>query len=134
MYVEPLIGPETINTMPQETLDAYRDHGDPAPRLEQDLAQSQQLLQRLAELGIDRDQVARQLEEEGLEKFNKPFDKLLATLETKRTAALQAESANRSAPRLRVGEQRAPPEGFSRKMVGLAPLDPPAHPYPLPGE
>jgi transaldolase len=95
MYVEPLIGPETINTMPQETLDAYRDHGDPAPRLEQDLAQSQQLLQRLAELGIDRDQLARQLEEEGLEKFNKPFDKLLATLEAKRVAALQAESAHR---------------------------------------
>ncbi len=66
MYVEPLIGPETVNTMPQETLDAYRDHGHPAPRLEQGLAESQQLLQRLAELGIDRDQVARQLEEEGL--------------------------------------------------------------------
>ncbi len=95
MYVEPLIGPETINTMPQDTLDAYRGHGDPAPRLEQDLAESQQLLQQLAELGIDREQVARQLEEEGLEKFNKPFDKLLATLEAKRTAALQAESANR---------------------------------------
>jgi transaldolase len=95
MYVEPLVGPETVNTMPEETLDAYRDHGDPAPRLEQDIAQSQQLLERLAELGIDRDPVARQLEEEGLEKFNKPFDKLLATLEAKRTAALEAESANR---------------------------------------
>ncbi len=95
MYVEPLTEPETINTMPQETLDAYRDHGDPAPRLEQDLAESQQLLQRLAELGIDREQVARQLEEEGLEKFNKPFDKLLAALEAKRAAALQAESAHR---------------------------------------
>ncbi len=63
--------------------------------MEQDLAESQQLLQRLAELGIDREQVARQLEEEGLEKFNKPFDKLLAALEAKRAAALQAESAHR---------------------------------------
>jgi transaldolase len=95
MYVEPLIGPETINTMPQETLDVYRDHGDPASRLEQDLAESQQLLQRLSELGIGVDQVARQLEEEGLEKFNAPFDKLLDALEAKRAAALQAESANR---------------------------------------
>jgi transaldolase/glucose-6-phosphate isomerase len=87
-YVEPLIGPDTINTMPLETLHAYRDHGDPAPRLEEGLDQAARVLQHLPALGIDLNQVAQQLEDEGIEKFNKPYDSSLCTLEGKRRAVL----------------------------------------------
>ncbi len=88
-YVEPLIGPETINTLPQETLNAYRDHGDPAPRLEQGVREAGETLYQLRELGIDIDQVTRDLEDEGIEKFNKPYDALMNTLEDKRASALK---------------------------------------------
>jgi transaldolase len=82
-YVEPLIGPDTVNTLPLETLDAYRDHGDPAPRLEEGVDEVASLLQRLPELGIHLNEVTQQLEDEGIEKFNKPYDSLLNTLESK---------------------------------------------------
>jgi transaldolase len=88
-YVEALIGPETVNTLPQETLDAYRDHGHPAPRLEEDLSEAQWVLQTLPELGIDIDRVTGQLVQEGIEKFNKPYDNLIRTLEGKRKKAVQ---------------------------------------------
>jgi len=86
-YVEALIGPETVNTLPQETLDAYRDHGRPAPRLEEDLSKAEWVLRTLPELGIDIDRVTGQLVHEGIEKFNKPYDSLIQTLEGKRERA-----------------------------------------------
>ena len=79
-YMEALIGPDTINTAPLETLDAYRDHGNPKARLEQDVEEARLVLERLPELGISLDQVTQQLEDDGVVKFNKPFDKLLQTL------------------------------------------------------
>ena len=79
-YVEALIGPDTVNTAPMETLDAYRDHGEPEARLEQDVGEARWVLERLPELGIGIDHVTRQLEDEGVEKFNQPFDKLMETL------------------------------------------------------
>ncbi|MDE3050372.1 MAG: transaldolase [Nitrospirota bacterium] len=79
-YVEALIGADTVNTAPLETIDAYRDHGDPKARLEQDVAEARSALKRLPELGINIDQVTQQLEDDGVVKFNKPFDKLLQTL------------------------------------------------------
>ena len=87
-YVEPLIGPETINTMPVETLEAYRDHGNPAPRLAEGLEKAAAVLQRLPELGLDLNQATQQLEEEGVEKFNQPYDSLMCTLEGKRREAM----------------------------------------------
>jgi len=88
-YVEALIGPETINTLPRETLDAYRDHGDPEERLQEGLDESRQILLQLEEAGIDLDQVSAQLEAEGVDKFNKPYDSLLETLEEKRRETLR---------------------------------------------
>jgi transaldolase len=79
-YVEALIGPHTVNTAPMETLDAYRDHGDPKARLEQEVEESRSVLERLPELNISIDDVTRQLEDEGVKKFNEPFDKLMETL------------------------------------------------------
>ena len=79
-YVEALIGPDTVNTVPVETLDAYRDHGEPKGRLEHDVKEAHWVLEQLPELGISIDNVTQQLEDEGVEKFNKPFDKLMETV------------------------------------------------------
>lgn len=89
-YVDALIGPETIDTVPVETLNAYRDHGNPASRLEQDLAGAYQVLDRLSSLGISLDDVTQQLEDEGVEKFARAFTQLMEALEKKRNEALQA--------------------------------------------
>ncbi len=82
-YVEALIGPNTVNTAPLETLDAYRDHGEPEARLEQDVGDARWALEELPNVGVNIDNVTRQLEDEGVEKFNQPFDKLMATLAQK---------------------------------------------------
>lgn len=89
-YVEALIGANTVNTMPLETINAYRHHGDPAPRLEESAGQSMRILGRLAEVGLDLAAVTQQLEDEGVRKFADSFDRLIATLEQKRDTALQA--------------------------------------------
>ena len=88
-YVEALIGPDTVNTMPLETLAAYRDHGDPALRLDHGWEEAQRLLGRLPEVGIDLDAVTQQLEDEGVEKFSGPFDTLMHAIEQKRLATLR---------------------------------------------
>jgi transaldolase len=79
-YVEALIGAETVNTLPPETLKAYRDQGRPQLSIEKRLKDARQLLAQLPELGISLDLVTQQLEDEGVEKFVQPFDKLLKTL------------------------------------------------------
>lgn len=83
-YLEPLIGPATINTVTSATLDAYRNHGDPAETIGQDLSQADQVMKQLAALGIDIDHVTQQLEDEGVEKFNTAFDKLMSAIEQKK--------------------------------------------------
>jgi transaldolase/glucose-6-phosphate isomerase len=88
-YVDALIGPQTVNTIPQETLNAYRDHGQPEARLEDNLDDSRKSLELLGQVGIDIDRVTDQLEAEGVDKFNKPFDSLMKTLAEKRAQALQ---------------------------------------------
>ena len=88
-YVEALIGPETVNTLPLETLNAYRDHGNPAPRLEEGLKEARQTLHKLGQVGINLDQATQQQEEEGVEKFVKPFDRLMDTLDKERARVLQ---------------------------------------------
>ncbi|WP_439557506.1 transaldolase [Dyadobacter sp.] len=83
-YVEALIGPNTVNTIPMETLEAYRDHGDPASRLEEDLDAATSVMDKVKAAGIDMDAITKQLEEEGIEKFNKPFQKLLDAIENQK--------------------------------------------------
>jgi transaldolase len=83
-YVEALIGPETIDTVPIETLDAYRDHGNPAPTLSDGLAGAHQVLDLLPDLGIDLNGVTQKLEDEGVEKFVQAYQKLMDALEKKR--------------------------------------------------
>jgi transaldolase len=80
MYVEPLIGADTVTTLPRETLDAYRAQGEPALRLESGLDEAAARLDALAELGIDLDAVTATLEREGVAKFVQPFDALMDAL------------------------------------------------------
>jgi len=87
MYVEALIGPETVNTLPPETLAAFRDHGSPMRRLEEHLNLDVDILGELVELGIDLDEVSEELERQGVQKFIEPYERLLATL-TRRAAEL----------------------------------------------
>jgi transaldolase len=91
-YVEALIGPETINTLPQNTVDAYRDHGYPAPLLETELVKAGDVFCKLHELDIHIDELTRQLEEEGIRKFNEPYDSLMTTLEKKRSQIVEMGS------------------------------------------
>ena len=79
-YLEALIGPDTVNTVPVETLNAYRDHGVPRARLEEDVATACWVLEQLPVLSLRIDQVAQQLEDEGVKKFNQPFDQLMVAL------------------------------------------------------
>ncbi len=80
MYVEPLIGADTINTMPPATLDAYRDHGDPAERISEGTDEALAVLRQLESLGIDLSIATGQLEQEGVEKFVTPFESLLQSI------------------------------------------------------
>ncbi len=80
MYVEPLIGENTINTMPTDTMNAYRDHGQPASRITEGLAEAKDILAKISGAGIDLDKATQQLEDEGVEKFIKPFKSLMETL------------------------------------------------------
>ncbi|MDH5207152.1 MAG: transaldolase [Burkholderiaceae bacterium] len=84
MYVEPLIGPRTVNTLPPATLDAYRDHGNPAARVENDFELARALPARLASHGVELEAVARELEEDGIRKFVESYDRLLATIDRRR--------------------------------------------------
>ncbi|HEU4463604.1 MAG TPA: transaldolase [Gemmatimonadota bacterium] len=83
-YAEALIGPSTVNTLPPETLDAYRDHGDPAVRIRDDLDGARRRVESLGELGIDFQAILEELEKEGVEKFADSYHALLETLEEKR--------------------------------------------------
>lgn len=80
-YIEPLIGPETVNTMPPQTLAAYREHGSPAMRLYEGVENAELTLQNLALLGIDIQEITQKLEDEGVQKFIQPFESLLGELE-----------------------------------------------------
>jgi transaldolase len=83
-YVDPIIGRETINTVPIETLNAYRDHGQPALRLKDSIQEAYRTLEGLRQVGIDLNALTQQLEDEGVLKFIKAFDQLMAALSEKR--------------------------------------------------
>lgn len=76
-YVEALIGKDTVNTLPLKTFAAYREHGQPALRIEQQLDEARALLDKLRKLGIDQQAISQQLEDEGIKMFITPFDRLL---------------------------------------------------------
>jgi transaldolase len=83
LYVEGLVAPSSVNTMPMETIDAYQDHGDPAPEpfTESDIEVAKRDLARLQEVGVDYHDVVQVLEDEGVEKFTKSWRELLKGVE-----------------------------------------------------
>jgi len=90
LYVDELIGPNTVNTMPEETILAYQDHGDPRPRLEQGLDEARALFEALAGAGVDYDDVTDTLEREGVAKFSDSFAQLLDGLRDKQASLVSA--------------------------------------------
>ena len=88
LYVDSLIGPDTVNTLPPQTLAAVRDHTKVAQTLELGLAESRAQLARFAELGFDLDQFTEKLQEEGVDKFIQSFDSLMQTITDRRATLL----------------------------------------------
>ncbi len=89
LYVDELIGPDTVNTLPDATIEAFVDHGTLARRIDADVDQAEDVWRRLAEVGVDMADVAERLEREGVASFQKSFDELLTTLDAK-SAELRA--------------------------------------------
>ena len=83
LYVDSLIGPDTVNTMPDQTIDAFLDHGTVARTVDAEPGEAEAVLARLGDVGIDFDDVAATLEDEGVHSFAKSFDELLQTLTDK---------------------------------------------------
>jgi len=93
-YVEPLIGRNTVNTMPEQTIRAFADHGEVRPnQVEQEVEQAARVIQDLAEAGIDLHCVAWQLEHEGIRQFTEAFDSAHQALEDKRRRAITKPAA-----------------------------------------
>ena len=83
LYVDNLIGPDTVNTLPDQTIDAFLDHGTLARTVDRDVDEAEAVWAGLAEVGVDIDDVAARLEAEGVQSFQKSFDELITALETK---------------------------------------------------
>ncbi|HEX2738830.1 MAG TPA: transaldolase [Rubrobacter sp.] len=83
LYVDDLVGPETVNTMPKKTIEAVMDHGNIRPTLEEGVEEAKQLLKRLREAGLDYEDVTDVLEKEGIQKFAEPFNELLEEIQNK---------------------------------------------------
>jgi transaldolase len=90
LYVEELIGPETVNTMPEETIEAFQDHGEVALTLERELDVARRVFERVAEAGVDYDDVVAVLEQEGVQKFADSFSELLEGVRAKRGELVSA--------------------------------------------
>ena len=90
LYVEELIGPETVDTMPEETIVAFQDHGEVALTLEKDLDEAKRVFEQVAEAGVDYDDVVAVLEQEGVQKFADSFSELLDGVRAKRGELVSA--------------------------------------------
>jgi transaldolase len=90
MYVEELIGPQTVDTMPEETIRAFQDHGQVALTLERDIDEAHRVFERIAEAGVDYDDVVAVLEKEGVDKFSDSFKELLEGVRAKRGELVSA--------------------------------------------
>jgi len=90
LYVEELIGPETVNTMPDETIEAFQDHGEVAETLTQDIDEAKRVFEQLGEVGVDYDDVTAVLEKEGVDKFADSFAELIEGIKSKRGELVSA--------------------------------------------
>ncbi|MFP3869577.1 MAG: bifunctional transaldolase/phosoglucose isomerase [Syntrophobacteria bacterium] len=123
-YVEPLIGPDTVNTMPSETIAAFADHGEVIDRsVEIDVEDSRQVFTNLKEVGVNPELVTEHLLNEGVQKFLDPFDKLMATLAQKRQQflgnklALQTVTLGKAGVTVQAGLAALDGRQFGRRMA-----------------
>ena len=91
LYVQELIAADTVNTMPPQTLDAFKDHGQPQKSLLKNLESAEQTLNRLADAGVDMDKVTFDLIEDGVKKFAESYDKVLVAIEEKERQKLSSK-------------------------------------------
>ncbi len=96
-YVETLIGPETVNTLPPQTLVAFRDHGDARVTIEDSLDEERARLERLEQVGISLDEVTGQVLADGVRLFIEPFEKLIQAIQSQRDQIISSSQANESA-------------------------------------
>ena len=125
-YVEALVGPDSVDTMPPATLVAYKDHGKPEVRIDKNLDAARRCMDQLAEVGIGMDAVTKKLEEEGVASFTKSFDSLIAVVEKRRQGAVAPAArakparkskparAKKAAPKRRTAKTRKPKTVASR--------------------
>jgi transaldolase / glucose-6-phosphate isomerase len=112
LYVEELIGPETVDTMPPQTIVAFQEHGEVKVTVDQDIEGQQQLMKRLKAAGIDMGAVTKQLEIEGVASFTDSYNKLLAATKDKAERLLQADETSTTEP--------AEPESAAAPVAALA--------------
>ena len=86
LYVNNLIGPDTVNTLPEATIEAFEDHGSVACTVDKDADKAKEDFDALAKVGVDMEDVGRTLEEEGVSSFIKSFDELIQALSDKANA------------------------------------------------
>lgn len=119
-YVEALIGPDTVNTVPPQSLEAYRDHGEPAIRITEGVDGAERHLAELEALGLPMSRVTEELEAEGVAAFSKSFESLMGAIDGKRRA-MQAASEPVEAPRAWISAQLGELESrVSRRLDALA--------------
>jgi transaldolase/glucose-6-phosphate isomerase len=122
MYVEPLIGPDTVNTMPPATLDAFRDHGVVRATIEEGLEEAEATLAALARFGIDMDEVTERLLDDGVAIFAKSFHDLMDCISAQRSAVVSGAGERHAAllgeqqPRVSNRLDELEREGFAGKL------------------
>jgi len=123
LYVESLIGPDTVDTVPPQTLDAFRNHGHVHPTLTEGIDEARDLIADVARVGLDLDDITEALVKDGVEKFAEAFDKLLGAVAAKRAKKLEG-ALNGQAIRLpealdkavKADLERAAHEGWTRRL------------------
>ncbi len=125
LYIDTLIGADTVNTMPPKTLEAFRDHGEVGPSLTDDVARAREILSGAKRLGLDLDGVTAALVVDGVEKFAAAFDELLGAVADKRTAFLGERLIRQSAKlppgleaAVKEATERAAKSGWGRRLWG----------------
>jgi transaldolase len=115
-YVDALVGPDTVDTMPPATIAAYKDHGNPEVRIDKNLDEARRVMDKLAEAEIHMDDVTKKLEIDGVASFAKSFDSLIVTVEKRRQETLGAVEP-KAAKRVAKPRRKPPRKKAARRIA-----------------